>query len=260
MEYIVTYPKLGSFGRLGNQLFQIAATVAYAQRTGRKATFTRWYCKRDQVAYADYFEHSLDYREPPAQMTPFTEHVPYEAPIPDLAGHVSLRGYFQSESYFANCPGRIRHFFTPKSSLEASLRSKWAGALHGITCSIHIRRGDYLNLSHLYPTCTVEYYRRAMDYMMTQGTHQFLVFGDDLDWAREALHGAPAPTRFISGQSGIEDLFLMSFCDNHIIANSSFSWWGSWLNRNPAKCVVAPSEWGPNPDVRDIYGPDWVVM
>ncbi|MES2731706.1 MAG: alpha-1,2-fucosyltransferase, partial [Bacteroidota bacterium] len=201
----------------------------------------------------------LNYQALPCCFRPYKENGYTHSPIPDIPGDVNMFGYFQSAKYFDNCPDLIRHHFTPKIETEAFLRGLWALELEEVTCSIHIRRGDYLISPHIYPACTVDYYRNAVDYMKkNHGVTRFMVFGDDMGWARQTLQGDEFT--FVEGQKSIEDLFLMSFCDHNIIANSSFSWWGSYLNANPSKVVVAPRRWILNQNAKDVYCPNWTIL
>jgi hypothetical protein len=109
----------------------------------------------------------------------------------------------------------------------------------------------------------LDYYRRAVDVILQQcrGAH-FFVFSDDPDWARANVE-VPAPLHFVTHNSArpdFEDLRLMSLCRHHIIANSSFSWWGAWLNGGSGKVVVAPTQWfiDPRIDTRDLIPPGWI--
>lgn len=260
MADFCTFSALGNRGRLGNQLFQVAATIAYAERTGKIAFFNDWYCDRDHIRYADHFENEIRianylphfhriFRE---QGYPYTE-------IPNLFGNVDLFGYFQSDKHFANCPDLIRHYFTPAKAVESTLRTRWKDALAQPTSSVHVRRGDYLNSPHIYPVATIQYYQRATEYMKKEcGVKRFIVFGDDIQWMKSNFRGSDF--LFAYKQSPIEDLFLQSFCTHNIITNSSFSWWASWLNKNPNKVVIAPDRWLLNENDRDVYRSEMIVM
>jgi hypothetical protein len=123
--------------------------------------------------------------------------------------------------------------------------------------SLHVRRVDYVQKAGFHPPCSIEYYEKALS--MIEGN--VLVFSDDLDWCKETFLGDRFT--FISGNRDYQDLFLMSMCKNNIIANSTFSWWGAWLNTNLNKKVIAPSEWfGPHlkESSDDIYPNTWEVI
>lgn len=259
MSNFVTMARVGNYGRLGNQLFQVAATLSYAERTGKRAIFKDWYCDREHIRFADYFEHSLNYRPLPHNMGNYSEPGYTYSRIPDLPGDVNLFGYFQSVKYFTDHSDIIRHYFTPRIENESFLRGYWDLQLAETTASIHVRRTDYLVSPHIYPSCTKDYYTAAIDQMKREhGVTHFMVFGDDIGWCKQTFQGDEFT--FVEGQKSIEDLFLMSFCQHNIIANSSFSWWGSWLNRNPEKCVIAPRKWILNQNAKDVYCSNWQVM
>lgn len=180
-----------------------------------------------------------------------------------------LTGYFQSEKYFADMIPQIRKafHFTPKlwDKLSKPLREQMQGYLAQIDSSIavavHIRRGDYLDNPQLYGNiCTEKYYKSAVD--LIQEKHPdalFVIFSNDIAWTRtkvEELYGTNAPYMIIEGtteDSGYLDMLLMSHCKHHIIANSSFSWWGAWLPQTQDKLVIAPAQWNHRAEVEDIY-------
>ncbi len=114
--------------------------------------------------------------------------------------------------------------------------------------SVHIRRGDYANdkvTNTYFGTCPLEYYKQAMDYMRSKVNNPiFYFFSDDIEWVKKEFN-EDENFVFISNPKlqDYEELILMSQCSHNIIANSSFSWWGAWLNDNPAKLVVAPKKW-----------------
>lgn len=165
-----------------------------------------------------------------------------------------LDGYWQSEKYFAAVAENIREEFTVRNPLEG-LNLELAARI-GITesVSLHVRRGDYVThpiIANYHGICSPEYYKRAIKIISKElNLPHFFVFSDDPTWVQANLT-IPFSSTFIShnGSFGHEDLRLMSLCRHHIIANSSFSWWGAWLNRNPGKIIVSPSRWFTNPEI-----------
>ena len=134
--------------------------------------------------------------------------------------------------------------------------------------SIHIRRGDYVsnkitNLTH--GVCGIEYYINAINYISKHVEQPyFFVFSDEPEWARENLK-ITFPITYINhntSQNDFEDMRLLSLCKQHIIANSSFSWWGAWLSRNDNKIVIAPKKWFNEykADTKDLYPDDWIIL
>jgi hypothetical protein len=179
-----------------------------------------------------------------------------------------LHGYFQSEQYFAKHADQIRRDF---EFLEPA-KGRNEGVLERIrnsrSVSIHVRRGDYVTLAaanQFHGLMGVEYYDAGVNEIIskTLSTHTYFVFSDDPQWARKNLR-FPGETEFIdwnTGSSGFEDLRLMSNCEHHIIANSSFSWWGAWLNPSPSKIVIAPKFWfNDNSDQSDIVPRTWIKL
>ena len=158
-----------------------------------------------------------------------------------------LLGYWQSEYFFEKSMDKVRTVFCFNPTL-LSLKSKEAlyRITHSQSVSIHIRRGDYLNEKHKNTTgsvCTLKYYNLAIDLITDKVVNPFFyVFSDDIQWCKENIN--IPNVEFISWnnkEDSWQDMFLMSACQHNIIANSSFSWWGAWLNRNKDKIVIAPA-------------------
>lgn len=157
-------------------------------------------------------------------------------------------GYFQSEEYFAHEAARIRDAFilNAPSSAYTAWKQRVQETLTPV--SLHVRRGDYVQNPHVlrdFGVCSLQYYTRACEHITAHAkTPTFFVFSDDIPWVKEnLLLGDTAIYVQDSGLSAAEELVLMSRCTHHIIANSSFSWWGAWLDPNPKKIVVAPTPW-----------------
>ena len=195
-------------------------------------------------------------------------HFHFDPDVLDLPDNVCLFGYWISESYFADAAHIIRHEFRFRSPPTPE-NEKWVARLiETDSVAIHVRRGDYASdptVAANHGLCGVEYYRRAVDLMRSRVSDpRFFVFSDDLDWARDNLRlGDDA--EFVShnrGAASHEDLRLMGLARHNIIANSSFSWWGAWLNRNESKVVLAPERWMNDPsfDTRDVLPPGWIPV
>jgi len=109
----------------------------------------------------------------------------------------------------------------------------------------------------------MDYYRNAISYMKNKGVNIFYIFSDDIEWCKGHFSYIDEII-YVEGNINIKDLALMSICKNNIIANSSFSWWGAWLNKNDDKIVIAPSTWfGPSKKgfiTEDLYCEDWIKM
>jgi hypothetical protein len=169
--------------------------------------------------------------------------------VRDYRGDLLLDGYWQSEQYFAGAEGIIRKDLTPSFDLsERDVRVKLA-MQNTTSVSLHIRRGDYVTNAHTnawHGVCGVDYYRNAMQVVepRLQNPHYF-VFSDDMEWVKANLK-IDHPCTYVAHNdetTAVNDLMLMASCQHHIIANSSFSWWGAWLNSSQEKLVVRPKVW-----------------
>jgi hypothetical protein len=188
--------------------------------------------------------------------------------INELKPPVYLAGFWQTERYFRDIAEVLRGDFTPLEPLDsqnALIKTKIA-AVNAV--SVHVRRGDYvgkerINKSH--GTCSLDYYRRAAEFIFDRVDEpHFFVFSDDPEWVTKHLRLDAAITYVTVNPSthGFRDLHLMCGCRHHIIANSSFSWWGAWLNPSPDKIVVAPKRWfnEAQHDTRDLLPKGWVSI
>jgi hypothetical protein len=227
---LVTFP-LGELGFLGNQLFQIAATIGIARRNGCPFVFPPWPPSR-------HFEFPIPQSRLIRQFERrMTRTFAYEEIVIDRA--TELRGYFQSERYFAHCEDEVRHYFTPHHALADLLERQFGDLIAAKTCSVHVRRTDIVGDPAWPELAAGDYYERAMSQFDSDTT--FAIFSDDIEWCKQRFRDRDVV--FIEALSAVEDLFLMTRCKGHIIANSTFSWWGAWLNSNPNKKVIAPLRW-----------------
>lgn len=248
---MITFKRLGSYGRLGNQLFQIASTIGIAERNDCAFAFPRW-------KYSDFFSNRLPL-SPPGKYIRFTEKsYSYEDVVLDKGADWDLHGYFQSWRYFSYSEETVKHYFTFDPRLCSSITKAYENILDRETVSVHIRRGDYLTLPEFHPVVEAEWYNIALQ-QFDPGICK-IVFSDDIDWCMNNLRWS---NMFFARGNECEDLFLMSCCTHNILANSSFSWWGAWLNQNPGKRVVAPKTWfGPalKHDISDLHVPSWILL
>jgi len=193
----------------------------------------------------------------------------YDSEVFSLKGDRYFEGWWQTERYFAPYADKLkeelRFIANPGAHNEALLRDI-AGATGVDLVSVHVRRGDALKNPDTW-VCTDAYYRRALETIRAREGRKlhFLVFSDDLAWCKEHLALAPNEATFVDWNRGAEswrDMWLMSRCPSHIIANSTFSWWGAWLDPSPSKIVLAPERWSlakPRPFAYYRYTFDEVV-
>lgn len=195
---------------------------------------------------------------------------PYSHYWPDfskLTCDCYLFGYWQSERYFKSAEVQLRKEFIFREPLSGrnSVLAAEISACQSV--SVHIRRGDYVNdpkTRAILCTCSEDYYLRAINYIAGQVNHPvFYIFSDDVGWAKQRLQ-ISYPSVFVDHNFRAEsyrDMQLMSLCHHHIIANSSFSWWGAWLNGKPGKRVVAPLTWFcGGADARDLIPSEWLRL
>tara|TARA_R110002020_G_scaffold140179_3_gene311497 strand:+ start:680 stop:1438 length:759 start_codon:yes stop_codon:yes gene_type:complete len=155
-----------------------------------------------------------------------------------IKGNYLLQGYWQSEKYFKNSKEVIINDFSPNETNQKKLLKKYPTVV-GNSVSLHIRRTDYLTSNGYHPVQTIDYYSKAIDIL--DEYENIFIFSDDIEWCKNNLNFNNMV--FVEGNSDVEDLWLMSLCKNNIIVNSSFSWWGAYLNKNVDKVVIAPSKW-----------------
>ncbi|MDA7700410.1 alpha-1,2-fucosyltransferase [Methylophilaceae bacterium] len=182
-------------------------------------------------------------------------------------GNSYVAGYWQTEKYFKAIEQIIRREFKFKPPVSGYNQSIINEISKCVSVSLHVRRGDYIsntkNLS-IYEVCDFEYYNGAVDLMRSKlNNPRFFIFSDDIDWVRENLNLGSGVV-FVDQNKEIDsynDMRLMSLCKHNIIANSTFSWWGAWLNPNPAKIVISPKWWFKNKkNMADLLPPEWLVL
>lgn len=212
-------------GRLGNNMFQLAAAIGYARLYGHE-----WKSepKNDEVPeWLDYFPNlPLGL----AGGNTYQCHAPETFNYKQIAdrGSCRLMGFFQSEKYFKHCEDEVREVF---KLIRYSQYHDY--------CSIHVRRGDYVKYASHFPPTSLNYLRLAMQEMVVRGVKKFIVCSDDIEWCKENLNYEGV--LFSEGLNAFDDMGVMASCSNHIITNSTFSWWSAYLGTNPNRHVISPS-------------------
>lgn len=242
------------------RIFNITGQVADAKDINSVLGWQNNYCVRYLMAMP--FFHIFGSRR--RVVEPSFSYWPHIQLVPNSC---YMTGYWQSEKYFQKIHSNIKNQFTFKEKASGhnltliNLMSKVNSV------SLHIRRGDYvsnLKAASIHGVCPIEYYLQAIDYIENHVKNPyFFIFSDDIEWARLNLK-IEHPHEFINQNFGAEsynDMRLMSSCKNNIIANSSFSWWGAWLNNNESKIVVAPSKWfAIDKNTEDLIPADWIKL
>jgi hypothetical protein len=273
-------------GRLGNQMFQFASTLGIANRLNSVARFPIENCLNYQGSgpfdpsigrcmqvkcdLIDCFEISPEYFIPQRHINQgnyyHENEFGYNPGVERISGDCSLNGYFQTEKYFEEFRDLILSQFTFKSpykdSAESYIQTIRKENKDAVIASIHVRRGDYVMFPDHHPPCSFNYYNRAIEELRILNDNiVYVIFSDDVEWCKTEFND---PSYIISNLGNpYTEMCAMSLCDHNIIANSSFSWWGSWLNKNPDKTVIAPSRWFGsqiNKDVSDVYCNGWKII
>ena len=232
--------KCGEYG-IGNQLFQIASTIGIAKAHNIKWAFPKWknntYFKTPLPAFAPgagvvVKEVSFDY-------------FPYSIPKDSF---VYMDGYFQSYKYFQDASVEVREALEFNEQLVLDIESALGAVIsRQNTCSISVRRGDYVNLQHIHPLQPDSYWSSSQKLLEEKvNIDTYLVFSDDIKWCRDNKHlfnSTGKKVIFFSGRHQFDDLVGITLCKHNIITNSTFSWWGAWLNKNKDKIVIMPKTW-----------------
>ena len=175
-----------------------------------------------------------------------------------------LQGYWQSEKYFAEVKEQVRQVFQFRLPLPSEDETLAQAMKSANSVSIHVRRGDYMKKRRIddYNVCSDGYYRRAITYIQQHVPDAiFYVFSDEPETLQKDLF--PEGTVFVSGHKGDKayiDMQLMSLCRHHIIANSSFSWWGAWLGQKEDTITTAPDIWFRHRPRPDILPKEWIPI
>lgn len=180
--------------------------------------------------------------------------------------NVYLNGFWQSENYFEPVKDLLREEFSIKETLSKENSDLCNKIVTYNSVSLHVRRGDYVTnkeSNSYHGTCSLEYYQKAIDHLKKMSSDlNIFIFSDDVAWCKENLR-TDLPIHFMEQNNpGHTDMHLMALCKHNIIANSSFSWWGAWLNANPNKTVIAPKQWFADPHLAtpDIYPLNWIRL
>ena len=259
-------------GRLGNNMFQIAAAIAYAKEYGYE-----WAADQSNGTGEPYsaihkvfpnlpkvqFGGGIRYQEHPNKHCEKHGvhmdlcHFDYHK-IPNLGPNISLTGFFQSYKYFENAQDEVKKVFA-LPHVEG----------YEDYVSIHVRRGDYVQYAGSFPPIDMAYLAESISkFWIDYRKSKFLVFSDDIHWCRTKLISDSIITfEFSEGRTEAEDLALMASCGHHIIANSTFSWWAAYLGHNHNRIVISPSAetwFGPTSGVKrpvvDLLHDSWIKI
>lgn len=248
-------------GGLGNQMFQIMVAYAYAMKHGYDYAFNFYNCNTPNqgntaIKYRDTLYSNLNrlpfdtqfkyiYKEPNFHYTPITI----------AEDGVIFDGYFQSLNYFDNVIGDIHKLFIFPDEIKYRVNN-FLNEINGEKTAIHIRRGDYIKFSDYHLVCDINYYKTAMS--MIHNT-KLIIVSDDIEWCKSKF--GYDNIVYSPFNDELEDLLLISLCENKIISNSSFSWWGVCLGGNKGT-IISPSKWFNNsgPTSESIILDNWIKI
>lgn len=209
----ISFSQLGNYGRLGNQLFQIASTMGLAERHGAQVVFPAW-------DYEPYFETPIPHGE--IWPTQRVEERFFHYHEWDLPGSCDLVGYLQSEKYFGSTRLKL------KQSFVAEQRARYREIFERETICIQVRRGDYVGNPNYYQLPATYYLDALITHFPQWRDCNLLFTSDDIEYCRTHFEALPN-AYFPDGLTDIESMALASACDHFIISNSSFGWWCAWL-------------------------------
>lgn len=253
--------------RIGNNLFQIAAgaSLAFKNKTEYIACITDFALpdeskledaikqyKKTIFRNVEFFKgipvDSIEYIQPGFHYTPI-----------NYFDNIRLTGYFQSEKFFDK--DFVRKLFAIDQATLSYIQNQYGGLFKNREIiSIHVRRGDYLSRPQRQPVCGMRYFMNAINYFGKN--KNYLILSDDINWCKKKFNG---PNFFFSEkETAVVDLYLQSMCTHNVISNSSFSWWGAWLNNNPDKIVISPKQWYGKHlnhlNLKDMLPEEWIKL
>jgi hypothetical protein len=254
MNNFISFSDLGNHGRLGNQMFQVAAAACLAKSKNLDLVLPASLIRSCfNIPCVDYnHEHSQHKKYEWIEKS-----YSHDSSFNHVSPNTNIKGYFQSWKYITNeIYVRQLFDFLPQSKDGAYDRLK-----NKKTIGIHVRRGDYLTNLNTHPLPGIEYLKNAIDVIKKKDgdIHQIIIVTDDKPWCENNFKDVE-----IFSSDPIDDMCTMSMCDHHIIANSSFSWWAAWLGKKKGQIVVAPRQWfgpqGPTFIESDLFPISWILL
>ncbi|MDE3055870.1 MAG: alpha-1,2-fucosyltransferase [Verrucomicrobiota bacterium] len=250
-------------GQLGNQFFQIAATVSLALDHGATPIFPSY-------LYEERWDMPINYEKVLSQLDVSTPDVcfdfNYVEPVYTYRAipyqpNMTIRGWFQSEKYFRHHKAEILKLFEMPDAVKEEISAMYPHILsHPKSVAVHYRGYMLENPIHskVYAQLTLDYYKKAVERFPADSL--FVVFSDDIAWCKQTFASIPRSFVYLERGPHYRDFYLMSLCKHQIISNSSYSWWAAYLNPNPGKQVIAPRVWfAPEykTDDRDLVPEEW---
>ena len=262
---MISFMNSGRLGRFGNQMFQYASLMGIAKKLGYEYGVNYSNKHHEEMLHfllPDVFENlsakdcngifQQNYlREPTWQFNDY---------MFKIQDNTDIFGYFQSEKYFEHCKEDVKKEFTFKPQIKEKIQTK-RDEISDPVISLHIRLGDYKNYPTKFPIPNIQYYTQGLE--KCPKDLPIYIFSDEPTEAKNIFSSLNRNTFVVEEQKNWEDMCLMNMCNYHIIANSSFSWWGAWLA--DSKLVVAPKQWfGLDPEMPQtwdsVYADGWHIL
>jgi hypothetical protein len=247
-------------GGLGNQMFQYAAGLALAQSHNTELALilsnSRDYLHPYSLPSFKLRDYKGEFETPKNRLQDIG--LMYNDKFFNIKDGERIYGYFQNENYFKHIKNSIYEDFRLDLDVKRSLIMP---SQH--CCSLHVRRGDYLSPVNIkrHGCLSLEYYKKAIEIVNSKtNIKSFLVFSNDVKWCKENFNFGNYTFTFAENKPDYVEVIQMSMCDAHIIANSTFSWWGAWLNKNKNAVVICPGKWYADGAKTDIVPERWIKI
>lgn len=239
-------------------VFNIKAQIANEKELKlfeKKSTLKKIIFKLFQNFFSNYFIANQDGFE-------------FNKAVLSYPNNTYLNGYWQTEKYFSDIREVLLKELVVKKEMNTECILMKEQILSSNSVSLHIRRGDYVSdksASEFHGTLPLEYYFKAISYLNQKHLNlKVFIFSDDMNWVKAhlKLENECVYVDFNTGENSVFDMYLMSICNHNIIANSSFSWWGAWLNQNLNKTVIAPVFWFADKSLntKDLIPSSWIKL
>ena len=273
---MITFSKLGKYGSIGNQMFQYATLFSIGLKNNYevKIPYIQDYYHQDYQRNEYFFtkcfknisakELTIDDKISLQRNITYNYPAKFSKEVMNIPDFSDIEGYFQSYKFFIDYKYEILKEFTFTNDLLMEAEIKYSNFINKYSC-LHFRGGDYTWRQNYHPLMNLDYYKKAIE---TINSNNYLVFSDDIKAIKDIL--APISKEinfvFVENNHPFLDLALISLCKNHIIANSSFGWWGAFLNKNQNNKVVAPKNWfgesmgKDNWEINDLIPSEWSLI
>jgi len=270
---MITNLEIGYNGRLGNQIFQYAACYTAAKRLGVEFIIPEKnidnikqdgcydFSNNQWIPYNFRMYDCFEITTPKGEVNInniFQEpHFHYTETFNNIPDNTSIQGYYQSEKYFINYKDDIIKEFTFKENILTEAKNIISSIKDKEIVAIHVRRGDNI-INPTFPTIGMDYIQEALN-IFSDKEYNFLIISDDVPYCKDVF---PEGVYFSEGTNDLVDLCLMSLSNHNVTSNSSFSWWGAYLNPNPNKKIIAPSNWFKDKSINtnDLIPNNWIII